>query len=206
MKILGLTVDHKMTYKSHIETVARRAAGAVAMILRLKLEGYPRSSLRMIYQSLLVSHIRYCISIWGSASRALIKPVQTQMNKGIRIMFGLHPWTSTRETMATAKIPNVDQLYKMASAKFIFSNTLSRGAHDLINRSLNRPLPHSANSQIATRAQTTRNLYVPAYNLEIRRRTIFIKGVRDFNALPAIVRKPSTFTSFKARLKKYVLQ
>jgi hypothetical protein len=175
------------------------------MLLRLKLEGFPRSSLRTVYQGLLVPHALYCISIWGGAGRGLTKTIQIQMNKGVRIMFGMSPWASTRDVMAAEKLPNVGQLYRMASAKFIFSNTACRGAHNLINLSLNRPSPAATNSDRMTRAQATRNLYVPAFNCEIRRRTVFVKGIKEFNELPATVRAPSSYASFKARLRKFVM-
>jgi hypothetical protein len=78
IKILGVTLNNLLTYDTHIATVRSKLAMSVAMLLKLKLAGYPQRTLLSAYQSLFVPHLSYCVSVRGLSVKALIKPLQIQ--------------------------------------------------------------------------------------------------------------------------------
>jgi hypothetical protein len=202
LKILGLSINAQLQYNIHIKCILSKLACATAMLLKLKLSGFPRRSLRSVYQALFVPHLIYCSSLWGFSTKALTHPLQVQQNKAIRIIFGMGPRESTRAIMAANSLPLVSQITAMSAAKFIYCQAIGNGFHPVMRTILLGPRVSPSN-MIPTRSQATRNLYVPAFNSERRRRTVYIKGVNDFNSLPATVRCPSSVSAFRARLRKY---
>jgi hypothetical protein len=204
MKILGLTLNSKLIYSAHTKKVLAKLATTNAMILKLKLSGFPIKVLLAVYQALFVPHLLYCTSIWGYSVKALIQPIQIQQNKAIRIMFGLRPRDSTAAIMADNRLPRVNQYVNMSMTKFIFSQVIANGSHPSL-RALFPGRGSSRAEAIPTRSQYARELYVPAFNTEQRRRTVFVKGVVEFNSLPGIVRCPSSLASFRKRLMKFTL-
>jgi exonuclease III len=199
-KILGITFDSKLSFKQHIETMTIKLSAAVAMLLKLKLEGYPRNILVAVFRCLLMPHLFYGASIWRAANRAELKRLQVLQNRGIRIIFGLGPRTSTRASLTALKILDIRQIADYATAKMIFANVESKGAHPLLHQELD----HRLGGSYSSRAASNRQLFVPAFSTERRRRTIFISGIRYYNSLPTSIRLAPSLAAFKGRLTRYL--
>ena len=58
-KILGITIDKKLTFKSHIEILCRKANQKVEALLRL-LNHLSDSQKRLIFNSIIKSQFNYC--------------------------------------------------------------------------------------------------------------------------------------------------
>ena len=65
---LGVQIDNKLNWKAHISHICKKISKSIA-ILRLVRSIFPSNILKMIYMSLIYSHINYCILIWGSAEK-----------------------------------------------------------------------------------------------------------------------------------------
>ena len=63
---LGVQIDNKLNWKSHITHICNKINKSIA-ILRFVRHYYPPNALRMIYMSLIYSHLNYCNLIWGAA-------------------------------------------------------------------------------------------------------------------------------------------
>ena len=67
-EILGITIDIKLTFKSHIKILCRKTAqkiGALSMLLN----HLRNSKKRLIFNSLIKSQFNYCPLIWTLCSR-----------------------------------------------------------------------------------------------------------------------------------------
>ena len=62
---LGVIIDNKLTWKNHIRHISSKISKSIA-ILRILRYSFPKEILRMIYMSLIFSHINYCNLICGS--------------------------------------------------------------------------------------------------------------------------------------------
>ena len=62
-KFLGVEIDNKLTWKDHIQFLASKVSKPITLLRRLRYT-FPRRILRMIYMSLIYSHLNYCIIIW----------------------------------------------------------------------------------------------------------------------------------------------
>ena len=62
---LGLTLDCNLNFKSHLKTIGTRISRVIGLLHKLKYI-FPAYLLRMIYNSLILPHINYCLLAWGS--------------------------------------------------------------------------------------------------------------------------------------------
>ena len=66
VKYLGVLIDDRLNWKSHINSVCSRIAPVIGVLSRLRWS-LPNNICRLIYMSLIHCHIMYCIEVWGCA-------------------------------------------------------------------------------------------------------------------------------------------
>ena len=62
---LGLTLDCNLNFKSHLKTIGNKISRVIGLLHKLKYI-FPAYLLRMIYNSLILPHMNYCLLAWGS--------------------------------------------------------------------------------------------------------------------------------------------
>ena len=67
-KFLGVQIDDKLNWKAHITHICSKVSKSIAILRKVR-SIFPLNVLKMIYMSLIYSHINYCISIWASAEK-----------------------------------------------------------------------------------------------------------------------------------------
>ena len=67
-KFLGVQIDDKLNWKAHITHICSKVSKSIAILRKVR-SIFPSNILKMIYMSLIYSHINYCILIWGSAEK-----------------------------------------------------------------------------------------------------------------------------------------
>jgi len=65
LKYLGVVLDNRLTWNSHIAQVIKQISQACGTLTRLR-HYLPIISLITVYYSLVFSHLQYGISSWGS--------------------------------------------------------------------------------------------------------------------------------------------
>ena len=65
-KLLGLKIDHFLTWKPHIQNIHRTIAGYLALLCRIK-KYHPFQTRKTFYNCYILPHINYCSTIWGIA-------------------------------------------------------------------------------------------------------------------------------------------
>ena len=65
-----------------------------------KIRNHPSQRiLLLLYNSMIKSHLQYCIMTWCNENKMMIKHLQTAVNKFIRIIFGLNARDSVKDVM-----------------------------------------------------------------------------------------------------------
>ena len=82
-KYLGVFVDSKLNFKSHINHLSIKLSKVVGILRCLRY--LPTSVLKLLYFSMFFSVVNYCILIWGSAPSTTLTPLFLAQKKAIRI-------------------------------------------------------------------------------------------------------------------------
>ena len=118
-KFLGVTINEHLSWKAHMESVMQKIRinlGAVKKISCL----LNQKSLMMLYDSLIKSHLSYCISSWCFGNKTLIQKIQCSVNKFIRLIFGLHYKSSVKNIMKENNIMSLVQLQHIETTCYIY--------------------------------------------------------------------------------------
>ena len=86
-KNLGLTFDRTLNWDAHVTSVTRRCFGILSGISHLR-GRLPSSVISVLVNALVLSHVRYCITIYGNGSRKNLARIQKIINYGAKIIFG----------------------------------------------------------------------------------------------------------------------
>jgi hypothetical protein len=79
-KLVGILLDEKLTWKYHIDKVKTKIAQSTALICRSK-RYLPKAVKILLYKALVVSHLEYCVEIWGGATKSLTSKLFSTQNK-----------------------------------------------------------------------------------------------------------------------------
>ena len=83
--MLGILIDPKLTWKYHIDNVINKLLKGKYALFRFRHSLNLRSR-TLIYNSLINSHLRYGISLWGNSSKPLLKKLLIETKKCIRLI------------------------------------------------------------------------------------------------------------------------
>ena len=67
---LGLTIDSQMTWKKHTDNISNTYLRVIGTLNRIKLV-LPTQTRVLLYNSIIVPHINYCIMAWGYQSNRM---------------------------------------------------------------------------------------------------------------------------------------
>ena len=62
---LGVILDQYLSWKPHISHIARKMSKSIGVIFKSS-SCLPKSSLRLLYYSLVYPYLQYCVTVWGS--------------------------------------------------------------------------------------------------------------------------------------------
>ena len=85
VKNLGVIMDKNLTWESHIKHVTDRCFGILIGLANVK-HVLPREVLPRLIDSLVMSHVRYCVQVYGSAGSGSLDKIQKIFNFAARIL------------------------------------------------------------------------------------------------------------------------
>ena len=88
-KFLGVILDEKLTWASHIKALKVKMARYVGIMYRIRTH-LPLSVRVQIYHSFVQSHLNFCSLVWGFAAKAHINSLFAQQKKGMRAVMPGH--------------------------------------------------------------------------------------------------------------------
>ena len=77
-------MDDQLSWKYHTAYVRAKTAKALAYITTSQ-RSLTREVKKLLYKSLVESHLNYCLSVWGGAADSLLDPIIKLQKKAIRV-------------------------------------------------------------------------------------------------------------------------
>ena len=84
-KSLGVTIDNKLDWSSHIDKLTKKVASGIGAIKRITHLVF-RATLHLIYQALIKLHFDYCNIVWGNCGITLLNKIQKLQNRAARVL------------------------------------------------------------------------------------------------------------------------
>ena len=204
-KLLGCIVSDNLKWRHHIleheQSLIRQLTSRVNGLSIIASKADFTTKL-MVANGLIISKICYLIQLWGGCEGYLLNALQIQMNKTARIVTGFSRFTSTRKLMRCCGWLTVKQLVVYQTTVMVHKTLLAKRPFYLHTR-LTREFSHS------TRQCTNRCIRIDESfrcKSDLPRNSFRHRGANNYNALPADVRTCRNMSTFKSKLKRWIMQ
>ena len=148
-----------------------------------------------LYHSLLLSHVRYCITNWCFGNETRIHQLQRICNKFIRLIFGLKKRDSVKNVMKQNGLLTIKQVYHVELAIFMYKTVKKLHPVAILN------LFQLKSSLVSTRSNS---LYIsPSYRLTKCQQSIKFSGPKIWSKLPTAIKEGKSLKSFSDKVKAH---
>ncbi len=83
IKFLGVTLDHKISWKSHVSHIQSKLAKCTAILSKTR-HILDHISLHTLYCLLFLPYLSYCVEVWGNNYKSTLQPIRTIQKRAIR--------------------------------------------------------------------------------------------------------------------------
>ena len=153
-----------------------------------------KNALSVIYHSLMLSHIRYCITNWFHGNLAIVSQLQNICNKFIRLSFSLASEDDILPFMRRHNLLTIKDIFKhdVAVIMYKYHQGALPSAFDDVFRSKISSIKTRSNSQL-----------VPAFcRSAVSQQSIRYVGPKVWSEISVAIRKSRTISAFKKKLKQ----
>ena len=189
-KYLGVMVDNRFSYISHINHVKSKLIKGNAILAKVR-HFVPVNLLKNTYFAHFQPHIDYGLTVWGHAAKTNLETINRQQRKAVRIMnFKKPDFKETDQLFKDNKILPLPSCLDLNSSKILWRAD---------NSFLNAPI----NSLFTKRDNGT--FHVPHRRIDLTQACISYHGVQVWNRIPSEIRSAPSLNTFKGRYKEHLL-
>lgn len=200
VKFLGVYIDNKLNWKTHINNKSNQILKVTAILARLKHSLSP-VILKTIYTSLILPQITYGISAWGNAQNKEMKRLKTLQKKAVRHISQSRYNSHTAPLFKKLKLLTINDLFLHSCCTLYF-----KIKQKIISRSYFYEKLHT---NMYTHNHTTRQTNdIHAFNIRtnIETQSLNYKCSLLWNNLPNYIKESPSHChhTFSRNLKKYL--
>ena len=193
-KFLGVIIDNKLKWHTQIQNVQRKIAKSVSILYRVK-HLLDSNALLMIYNSLLLPYLNYCVEVWGNTYPTNPNCIKVLQKKAIRILGNLDYNDHTNSVFLEFKLLKFDDIVKLNTGTVMY-----KAFNNLLNERLRRCF--TVNS---TKTRQYMNFFVQFKRMKLKSFSISCSGVSLWNSLDISVRSCKSVILFKKAFKKILI-
>ena len=135
IKYLSILIDDDLNWKQQIKEQCSIIARGSWALNQLK-HFVDEQTLRSVYHCLIYSHLQFCISSWGTASKSTLAPLFILQKRSIRMLTESGYQEHTNPLFYRAKCLKLKDIYSLETAKLMYkihNNVLSFSKLDMFN-------------------------------------------------------------------------
>ena len=113
---LGIYIDDELEWGDHIDHISKKIASGSYALKTVK-RTLSTSNLKLLYHSLIHSHLTYGTALWGSAYQYRLHKLEITQKKCIRHICGVPYSEHTNPLFKNLCIPKLKDLYNSPCAR-----------------------------------------------------------------------------------------
>ena len=168
-KVIGVVVDEHLKWREHVNGVYKKISQTLALFRRIK-QFLPWSKI-LFYNSYLIPHFDYCVTVWGDCSD--VARLEKFQNQAARIILDSHYLTPPKDMFSKMRwLPLKDWVkYRKATMTYNAINSNAPG-YNIINAMIRDV---SDVHKRTTRQTCKKDLYIPS-KVRLNCNQVFIVG------------------------------
>ena len=128
IKILGVIIDKKLSFESHLNMVSKKLSKICSIAKRLR-HFLPISALKTIYNSLFMPHLTYGCSMWSFTYDKHLNRVFKLQKRMARVVLSADPRSESKPLFKRLEWLTFRDITEVEILKFIFKNTRGLGCN-----------------------------------------------------------------------------
>ena len=188
--LLGIEIDHSLTFNTHIVNIFKKAARQLAVLKHL---GHLLTRQLAIFKSFITSNVNYCPLIWHFCSQSSITQLENIQQRALRFIY--NDYSSTHHDLlktANTEYRHVKRIKEMACEVFkIVNNIAPRFIQNLIILRCSQYSMRKDNTAVVPKANTSK------YGLK----SCLHDGPRIWNSLPNKMRNTVNYGEFRRLIR-----
>ena len=204
VKILGVHIDSALNWQKQTSQVVQRCFGLLIAVNKLK-HVLPRSTLKLLIESLVFPHIKYCLPAWAPTTVIQRQRVEKAINFAVRVVTGIPRRNHVTQSRKTLEWLSFEQTVALSDCSCLYRamNTPDGppAVHNLVRRRSEVSERHTRATAEAIVLQTSA---AKPPRLECVRRAFPHRAVTTWNRLPATTRRCSRFMEFKSKAMSFI--
>ena len=196
IRVLGTIINKNLSWKDHMLSLQSKLRATLGAVIRVK-TFLNKNALLVIYRSLMLSHIRYCITNWFHGNLVIVSQLQNICNKFHRLSFSLASEDDILPFMRRHNLLTKKDIFKhdVAVIMYKYHQGALSSAFDDMFRSRIFSIKTRSNSQL-----------VPPYcRSTVSQQSIRYVGPKVWSEIPIAIGKSRTISAFKKKLKRYFI-
>ena len=198
IKFLGLTIDEELKWDKHISQCRNKVSSGV-YVMNASKHILSSNHLRILYNSLVQSHLDYCNIIWGNALSKYTHPLQIQQNKALRCLSNAKYNAHTESLYKRQNILKIKEIHQIH---------IGRLSYNYIHRTLPPPLEKVFQRRQDINLRSTRqtlDINLPRLKRERTRRSYIYEAARLWNSYDMTLKSANSLNIFKNSLRRKFL-
>ena len=175
-KFLGLLVDFKLNWKSHITAIRAKLSSVCGIIYRIR-NKITRSIAKLVYNSIAHPHITYCNVIWASAYTTNLNCLRVSQKKLIRSILKKRRDVHTSPLFKELNILKIDDVCNLCCLTFVYKS---------LNNLIFSPITFTIRELRVYNIRNPVELIVPFYRSRQSMIFILARGANLWNNTPEV--------------------
>lgn len=192
-KLLGVIIDDKLRWHSHIEHLCKRVSRNLFLLSKLQ-SVITLDARKMFYNAHIKPHIDYASVIWDGCSDALFKTINSRHRRSAKLILP-DPSLTTDAKLTALNIPQLKQQLLFNKSVFM---------HKILHDQAPEYLTHLFQSTPSRYSTFKHNLACPKPRIDIFKTSLSYSGAYVWNSLPTCLKSTSNLKTFKTHLQKYI--
>ena len=200
-KLLGVIIDETLSWSMQINKMVGKMSSNISMIRRgvHLLNG---STVKLVIQSLVLSSLDYCPTIWSSASKKDLDKLQLAQNRAARLALRCSGRSSVEWMHAALSWMRVDQRLACSLVTFLYNICQTGKPVHLWSEIQATNTRHGYATRQAMGGQFTQ----PLPRTDALKRTVMYRAGTYWNGLPPNLIRIDNKSTFKKKLKEAVIR
>ena len=194
VKLLGVTIDKRLTFDFHVESICKKASKQLNVLKRFSNILGQTQKLR-IFQSFIISNFNYCPVIWNFCSKAKAKLIEKMQERGLRYVYN-DKHSSYQDLLKMSKRQTMYNYRLKKIAVYVYKCINKKSPVYLHDKFLVKNMPYSMRSDVILLQPKVNTVSYGLLSFQYH-------GAKIWNALPEKLKSCKSLNKFKKLLSKH---
>ena len=192
VKFLGVQIDKKLNWKSHIDQVCSKLARMKGLLIHIR-NKVNLNTAKLLYNSFFVPHLSYCCEVWGHAYKTNLKRIITLQKQAIRVVCKTHFLEHSMPFFKATRSLIFEDIVRVRTLRVVFQ-AVQNSLPSVLNKYFAIRNDHYPHRKVLQLRQSN-------CKLTLKRQTLVWSGIELWNNLDAQLKSKKSLTSFVKTLK-----